>query len=87
MLIDRMLQGLATYVDYKHPGRPVKKEQLNRITDRLIKLKDLPSLERYGSVVDAVLTNDQEVGHIETEPFLNEINEVIDECLTRKVAR
>lgn len=78
-LITSLLSDLTTYINYQF-RTPAKKEQLQNIRNRLMDLRNSTiSLAKYGFLVDDVLAN--ETTYIRSEPFYQEINEVIGEEL------
>ncbi len=77
ILINSMLAGLTTYVQY-HFSVPPSKDHLERIKHRLIDLKNSAvSLQRYHSIIEEVLENEHT--YIKSEMFYQEINELIAE--------
>lgn len=78
-LINSLLSDLSTYINYQF-RTPAKKEQLDSIRARLLDLRNSAvGLAKYGSLVDEILAND--VTYVRSEPFYQEINEVIGEEL------
>lgn len=78
-LINSMLSDLVTYVNYQF-RTPAKKEQLDHIRARLLDLRNSAvGLAKYGFLVDEILAND--TTYVRSEPFYQEINEVIGEEL------
>lgn len=78
-LINSLLSDLVTYVNYQF-RTPAKKEQLDHIRARLLDLRNSAvGLAKYGFLVDEILAND--TTYVRSEPFYQEINEVIGEEL------
>jgi len=78
-LISRLLSDLITYIQYQFSAPP-KKEQLQQIRNRLLDLRSSSiNVARYSSLINEVLEN--ETTYIRSEPFYQEINEVIGEEL------
>lgn len=78
-LITRMLSDLGTYITYQF-SVPAKKDQLENIRARLLDLKKANiSMAKYNAVISEVLEN--ETTYVKSEPFYQEINEVIGEEL------
>ena len=78
-LINSLLSDLTTYINYQF-RTPAKKEQLDSIRARLLDLRNSAvGLAKYGSLVDEILVND--TTYVRSEPFYQEINEVIGEEL------
>ena len=79
ILVDRLLQDLPTYINYKFSS-PASKDKLEQIKQRLTNLKFTNiSFGRYTDVIGEVLAN--ESTYVKSEPFYMEINEVIAEEL------
>ena len=78
-LITSLLSDLTTYINYQF-SVPAKKDQVQSIRNRLMDLKNSNiSMAKYGFLVDEVLAND--TTYVKSEPFYQEINEVIGEEL------
>ncbi len=78
-LINSMLSGLSTYVQY-HFSTPPSRDHLERIRHKLLDLKNSSvSLTRYSSIIGEVLENEHT--YIKSELFYQEINEVISDEL------
>ena len=78
-LINSLLSDLTTYINYQF-RTPAKKEQLQNIRARLLDLRNSAiGLAKYGLLVDEILAN--ETTYIRSEPFYQEINEVIGDEL------
>ena len=74
-LVTRLLSDLTTYILYKF-STPPSKEQVDTITGKLVQLRNAGiSLARYSAIITDVLAN--ETTYIKSEPFYQEINEVI----------
>lgn len=78
-LINSLLSDLTTYINYQF-RTPARKEQLQNIRARLLDLRNSAvGLAKYGFLVDEILAND--TTYVRSEPFYQEINEVIGEEL------
>jgi hypothetical protein len=79
VLIDRLINDLPTYINYKFPAS-ASKEKLDHIKNRLSTLKfSNVSFGKYTDIIGEILSN--ESTYVKSEPFYMEINEVIAEEL------
>ena len=79
VLITRLISDLGTYIDYKFKMKATVR-QLDSVRESLQALKNsVLDLQRYNEIVDHCLHN--ELTHVGTEPFMNEIDETISNVL------
>jgi hypothetical protein len=76
ILISRVVNDLATYIDYKFRKR-ITSKQSESVKEHLYTLKNSnPDLDRYNMIIDHFFNH--EITYIGTEPFLREIDETIN---------
>lgn len=76
VLISRVISDLNTYVDYKF-GTRISGRQQETIREHLISLRNATvDVDCYSDIIDHFYNN--ELTHIGSEPFLKEIDEVIN---------
>jgi hypothetical protein len=79
LLINRLLQDLHTYIDYRFHVR-ADQQQLDHIKERLDAMKNYAvDLNNYEKVLQQVLVNDRT--HLTTAPFYQEIDACISHFL------
>lgn len=79
VLISRLVSDLGTYIDYKFKTKATAR-QLDSVRESLHALKNsVLDLERYNDIVDHCFQN--ELTHVGTEPFMQEIDENISNVL------
>jgi len=79
-LITSLLSDLVTYIRYQFQTQPGR-EQLEKIRQKLVGLRHATlSVARYSALISQVLEN--ETTYVPSEPFYQEINEMISEELS-----
>jgi hypothetical protein len=75
LIITRMINDLATYIDYKFNVKP-EKHLMETVRDRLFALKKSNiDLKDYDAIVQQVMT--RAVTHLTNEPFYAEIDDYL----------
>lgn len=87
LLVDGIVASLETYVDFRHPLKKASREQLLMIKGLLVELRDSNVPDRYSALISSTTASNQEICRLSSEPFLNEINDVIGAGLTLAVSR
>lgn len=87
VLVDGIVASLDTYVNFQHPLKKASREQILMIKGLLAELQDSDMPDRYMSLISHIVTSKTEVHRLPSDPFLNEINDVITAGLTLAVSR
>ncbi len=79
LIINRMIQDLPAYLDYKFEFK-ADKDLLTKIKEDLLTLKNSgPDLKRYDNIVQQLLN--RAVVHLTNEPFYSEIDEELQQIV------